>query len=139
MSLQEQISKDIIVAMKSKEKEKLEALRYLKSLFIQNNTAVKPTDDQSVLIAHVKKLQDSLINFPEGNEIRLKTQKEIEIISFYMPKPMSQSEVEDLINQIKNKLTTPSMGEVMKELTPQIKGKFDGKLASELVKKSLTA
>lgn len=135
MNLQEQISKDIIVAMKSKEKEKLEALRYLKSLFIQNNTAVKPTDDQSVMIGHVKKLQESLIHFPEGSDLKTKTQKEIEIISTYMPKALSQSEVEQIIKDIKAKLGAPSMGEVMKELTPQIKGRFDGKLASDLVKK----
>lgn len=137
MSLQEQISKDIIGAMKNKEKEKLEALRYLKSLFIQNNTAVKPTDDQSVLISHVKKLQDSLSSFPDGNEIKIKTQKEIEIISQYMPKPLTQNEVEMIIKTIKAKLEKPNMGDIMKELTPQIKGKFDGKLASDLVKQSL--
>lgn len=138
MNLQEQISKDITSAMKNKEKEKLEALRFLKSLFIQNNTAVKPVDDQSVMISHVKKLQDSLVNFPEGSELKLKTIKEIEIISHYMPKPLSQTEVENFIMQIKSKLSNPNMGEVMKELTPLIKGKFDGKLASELVKKALT-
>ena len=138
MNLQEQISKDITSAMKNKEKEKLEALRFLKSLFIQNNTAVKPVDDQSVMISHVKKLQDSLVNFPEGSELKLKTIKEIEIISHYMPKPLSQTEVENFIMQIKSKLSNPNMGEVMKELTPLIKGKFDGKLASKLVKKALT-
>jgi uncharacterized protein YqeY len=137
MNLQEQVNKDITTAMKNKEKEKLEALRFLKSLFIQNNTAVKPTDDQSILISHVKKLQESLVNFPEGSELKIKTQKEIEIISQYMPKPLSQSEVEALITQIKSKLTNPNMGEIMKELTPQIKGKFDGKLASDLVKNAL--
>ena len=137
MNLQEQISKDIVSAMKNKEKEKLEALRYLKSLFIQNNTAVKPTDDQSVLIAHVKKLQDSLSSFPDGNEIKIKTQKEIEIISQYMPKPLTQVEVEAMIKIISSKLEKPNMGDIMKELTPQIKGKFDGKLASDLVNQRL--
>lgn len=137
MNLQEQISKEIITAMKAKEKEKLEALRYLKSLFIQNNTAVKPIDDLSILISHVKKLQESLINFPEGSELKVKTQKEIEIISLYMPKPLTQTEVESLIKEIKTKLTNVTMGDIMKELTPLIKGKFDGKLASDLVKKSL--
>lgn len=138
MSLQEQVSKDITTSMKNKEKEKLEALRFLKSLFIQNNTSVKPTDDLSVVISHVKKLQDSLINFPEGSELKIKTQKEIEIISTYMPKPLTQNEVEVMILAIKTKLGSPNMGEIMKELTPQIKGKFDGKLASELVKKAIS-
>ncbi len=138
MSLQEQINKDITTSMKNKEKEKLEALRFLKSLFIQNNTSVKPTDDQSVLISHVKKLNDSLVNFPDGSELKLKTQREIEIISYYMPKPLLQADVEKLIKDIKSKLEKPNMGDIMKELTPQIKGKFDGKLASDLVKQALT-
>lgn len=138
MSLQEQINKDITQAMKSKEKEKLEALRFLKSLFIQNNTSVKPTDDLSIVISHVKKLQDSLVNFPDGSDLKTKTQREIEFISTYMPKPLNQNEVEMMIAAIKSKLGNPNMGEIMKELTPQIKGKFDGKLASDLVKKALS-
>jgi len=139
MSLQETISKEIITAMKNKDRERMDALRYLKSLFIQNNTSTKPIDDLSIVIGHVKKLQESLVNFPEGSELNTKTKAEIGVIMQYMPQPLKELEVKQLIDQIKVKLGKPNMGEIMKELTPQIKGRFDGKLASDLVKAALSS
>jgi len=133
MTLQEQISKDIVQAMKDKQKDKLEALRYLKALFIQNNTSTKPTDDLSVIVAHVKKLQDSTEMYAAGTEARIKLDNEIAVLKTYLPAEMSEAEVVAIINQIKANGKT-QMGEIMKELQPQIKGRFDGKRASDLVK-----
>jgi uncharacterized protein YqeY len=133
MTLQEQISKDIVQAMKDKQKDKLEALRYLKALFIQNNTSTKPTDDLSVIVAHVKKLQDSTEMYAAGTEARIKLDNEIAVLKTYLPAEMSEAEVVEIINQIKANGKT-QMGEIMKELQPQIKGRFDGKRASDLVK-----
>jgi hypothetical protein len=133
MTLQEQISKDIVQAMKDKQKDKLEALRYLKALFIQNNTSTKPTDDLSVMVAHVKKLQDSTEMYAAGTEARIKLDNEIAILKTYLPAEMSEGEVVAIINNIKAAGKT-QMGEIMKELQPQIKGRFDGKRASDLVK-----
>jgi uncharacterized protein YqeY len=133
MTLQEQISKDIVQAMKDKQKDKLEALRYLKALFIQNNTSTKPTDDLSVMVAHVKKLQDSTEMYAAGTEARIKLDNEIAILKTYLPAEMSEGEVVAIINSIKASGKT-QMGEIMKELQPQIKGRFDGKRASDLVK-----
>jgi len=133
MTLQEQISKDIIQAMKDKQKDKLEALRYVKSLFIQNNTSTKPTDDLSVIVAHVKKLQDTTEMYAAGTDARIKLDNEISILKTYLPAEMSETEVVAMINQIKAS-GKAQMGEIMKEMQPQIKGRFDGKRASDLVK-----
>jgi uncharacterized protein len=133
MTLQEQISKDIVQAMKDKQKDKLEALRYLKALFIQNNTSTKPTDDLSVIVAHVKKLQDSTEMYAAGTEARIKLDNEIAVLKTYLPAEMTEAEVVAIINQIKVSGKT-QMGDIMKELQPQIKGRFDGKRASDLVK-----
>ena len=135
MNLQETISKDIIDAMKSKQKERLDVLRFIKSLFIQNNTAVKPTDDLSVVVGHAKKLQDSLSMYTAGTEAYQKIESEIKIIKEYLPKPLEQSEVENIIHEIKKNNPGANMGLIMKELGVHIKGRFDGKLASDLVKK----
>jgi uncharacterized protein YqeY len=90
-----------------------------------------------VLIKHVKKLKDSLENFPEGNELRLKTEKEIAALADYMPKQLSEAEVKGFIQEIIAKTPGINAGLVMKELSPKIKGQFDSKLANELVKAAL--
>jgi uncharacterized protein YqeY len=136
MSLQEQVAKDIVTAMKSKDKDRLEALRFLKSLFIQNNTSTKPTDDMSIAIAHVKKLNDSLEMYQAGTEPHSKIVTEINVIKEYLPKAVTEAEVKQMIADIKAG-GAKDMGAIMKELQPQIKGRFDGKLASDLVKAAL--
>ena len=133
MSLQEQISKEIVTAMKEKDKDKLDVLRYIKSLFIQNNTSNKPTDDLSVVVGHVKKLQDSLESYQPGTEAHTKIMNEIKITQVYLPQALTEAEVIAIINDCKAR-GAKNLGEVMKDLQPQIKGRFDGKKATDLVK-----
>ncbi len=130
----ELITEDIKKAMFAKDKDKLDALRYFKAMLIENKTSKTPIAEMDVLIKHVKKLKDSLENFPEGNEIRLKTEKEIEVLSFYMPKQLDEQTVRGYISEIISKNPGINAGLVMKELSPKIKGQFDSKLANELVK-----
>lgn len=136
MNLQERINNDMKEAMKAKDTVRLSAIRMLKAAFIQNNTAVKPTDDLSVVISHVKKLQDSLQMFPTGSDALVQTLKEIDALRPYLPQEMSEAEVKALIDQIKA-AGAKDMGAIMKELQPQIKGRFDGKKASDMVKAAL--
>jgi uncharacterized protein YqeY len=133
----EQISNDIKVAMKEKNKAKLDALRYLKAMLIENKTAPKPRPELDVVVQQHKKLKDSLESYPAGHEMVAKIKTEIEFVSAYLPKAMEEAEVQALIDQIKSSMDNPHMGMIMKELTPQIKGRFDGKKASEMVKASL--
>lgn len=137
MTLQEQVTNDIKEAMKAKDTVKLGALRMLKAAFIHNNTAVKPLDDLSVAVSHVKKLQDSLEMFPAGSEQRTATEGEINSLKAYLPAAMTEAEVVQIIADIKAK-GAKDMGAIMKDLQPQIKGRFDGKRASDLVKAALT-
>jgi len=133
MSLMDQVNNDIKEAMKAKQQSKLDALRMLKAEYIKNNTAAKPTDELSVTISHNKRLQDSLEMYQAGTEAHAKIVQEMEFIKPYLPQSMSEAEVVAIINDIKAK-GAKDMGAIMKELQPQIKGRFDGKRASELVK-----
>ncbi len=136
--LSDTINNDIKDAMIKKEKERLEALRYLKAMLIENKTSKAPIEEMDVLIKHVKKLKDSLQNFPEGNEIKLKTEREILFLNVYMPVELTEMEVLKIIEEILKNNPAANQGIVMKELTPKIKGQFDGKRASELVKSKLS-
>jgi uncharacterized protein YqeY len=90
-----------------------------------------------VLIKHLKKLRDSLENFPPENELRKKTEREIEALLVYMPKQLSETDVKAFIAEIIAKTPGVNAGLVMKELSPKIKGQFDSKVANELVKAAL--
>ncbi len=133
----ELITEDIKKAMLAKEKERLDALRYFKSMLIENKTSKAPIAEMDVLIKHVKKLKDSLENFPAENEIRKKTEREIIILNDYMPKQLDEATVKTYIKDIIAAQPGINAGLVMKELSPKIKGQFDSKLANELVKAAL--
>ena len=133
----DKISDHIKEAMKAKETDRLSALRMLKSKLLENKTAKKPLQENDVLISYCKKLRDSLASFPEGSEHFKKTELELKYLAVYMPEQLTEDEVLELINKIKSSTEAPNFGAIMKALSPQIKGRFDGKKASELVKGAL--
>ena len=134
----DQINQEIKNAMKAKEAGKLQALRYLKSMLMENSTSKSPRPEIDVVISHVKKLKDSLTNYPNDSEQFQKISTEITFVEIYLPKQLSDEDVVKLIKDIVGQLDSPNMGGVMKLLSPQIKGKFDGKKATELVKQELS-
>lgn len=134
--MMDQVNNDIKEAMKSKQQERLDALRMLKAEYIKNNTAAKPTDELTVTVAHAKRLQDSLELYQAGTPAHDKILKELSVIKEYLPAEMSEAEVVKLIQDIKAR-GAKDMGSIMKELQPQIKGRFDGKKASDLVKANI--
>ncbi|MCB9059923.1 MAG: GatB/YqeY domain-containing protein [Halobacteriovoraceae bacterium] len=133
----EQINQEIKNAMKAKASDKLSALRYLKSMLMENSTSKSPRPEMDVIISHVKKLKDSLENYPKESDQYQKLVQEIMYVEVYLPQQLSEQEVVKFITDIITKLDNPNMGGVMKELSPLIKGKFDGKKATELVLKEL--
>ncbi len=135
--LKDRVSEEIKAAMKAKNKIRLNALRYLKKLFIENDTSTNPRAELDIVVSHAKKIKDSLSQYPEGNPIRSDIEAEIKVLEEYLPKPLTEDAVQILIDEIKSKLDSPNMGAIMKELQPKIKGRFDGKRASDLVKAAL--
>lgn len=131
--LMDKVNNDIKEAMKAKQQERLDALRMLKAEFIKNNTAAKPTDELSVTVSHAKRIQDSLEMYQAATPAYDKIVSELAVVKEYLPQGMEESEVIKIIHDIKAK-GAKDMGAIMKELQPQIKGRFDGKRASELVK-----
>ena len=132
-----QVESDMKVAMKSREKERLEALRYLKAMLLENKTSKNPKSELDVAIVLKSKLAESLTQFPKDNPIYQKTVNEIEFLSVYLPKALTEEEVRNLISGILKSNPSANAGMVMKELSPQIKGKFDGKKANLMVQEAL--
>jgi uncharacterized protein YqeY len=135
--LKDRVSKEIIAAMKAKDKIRLNALRYLKKLFIENDTSSSPKPEMDIVIAHAKKTKESIEMYPEGSSQRDDILAEYKVLEEYLPSQLSESDVAKMINDILSGLENPNMGAVMKELSPKIKGQFDGKLASQMVNQAL--
>ena len=143
----ETITKDIIDALKSKDTIKLETLRMLKAaidLERINKKLDKVSDDDIIVILgkQIKTRKESIVEFEKGNRQDLidKTNKEIEILSKYMPTQLSSEEINDIVNNIIKELnatTIKDMGKVMKEASSKLKGKADMSLVSSIIKEKL--
>ncbi len=147
MSLSEQIQKDMIAAMKSKEEEKLSTLRMMKAA-VKNKEIDKraPLDDKEVLAVlstMIKQRKDSVEQFTKGNrpELAAKEQKEIELIETYMPKTASEDQIVAAVRATIAEMGSPTMkdmGTVMKAVMAKFADiRVDGKVVSETVKKEL--
>ena len=150
MSLKLQIDNDIKKAMLAKSKEELEALRSIKSMILLAETDKGASGDiaadteNKILMKAAKQRRESAEIFQKEGRTDL-TQREnfqLEIISRYLPKQLSESEVENELKKIIEQVGAKGqqdMGKVMGTATKALAGKAEGKLISELVKKLLAS
>jgi uncharacterized protein YqeY len=134
--LKDRVSKEIMEAMKAKDKTRLNVLRYIKKLFIENDTAKKQVAEMDIIISYAKKTKDSLSMYPDGDQ-KDEIHAELKVMAEYLPAALSSEDVAKMIAEIKAGHPNANMGIIMKELSPKIKGQFDGKEATNLVKAAL--
>ncbi|OFZ52192.1 MAG: hypothetical protein A2381_01890 [Bdellovibrionales bacterium RIFOXYB1_FULL_37_110] len=135
--LKDNISEQIKTAMKAQDKLRLNVLRYLKKLFIENDTSGNPKPELDIVVAYAKKIKDSVAMYPDGSPQQNGLREEVKILEEFLPKALTKNEVQKMIEDIKSSMTAPNMGAIMKVLSPQIKGRFDGKEASQMVNDAL--
>ncbi len=143
----ENITKDIVDAMKSKDTLKLQTLRMLKAaidLERINKKVEKVEDDDivSIISKQIKTRKESIAEFLKGNRQDLvdKTNAEIEILSKYMPEMLSEDEITTIVEEIIKEVSATSikdMGRVMKEASSKLKGKADMSIVSKIIKDKL--
>lgn len=147
MSLVEALKQDLIIAMKEKDKEKLNTLRSVKGAFqleIINNK--KEESDElllDVINKQIKMRNDSIEEFKKANRNDLveSYSHEIEILKEYMPEMLSDDEIDSIIKDAIEKTganDVKQMGLVMKEITPIIKNRCDMKQVSSRIKDLLS-
>ena len=148
MELFEKVSKDIVAAMKAKDKVTLEALRNIKKVFIEAKTAPGANDslDDAVALKILQKLakqgHDSADLYTQQNRPDLAEAEmaQVRVIESYLPKAMSNEEIEAAVKEIIAQTGASSikeMGKVMGVASKQLAGKADGKAISDVVKKLL--
>lgn len=150
MSLEQQIMAEMKEAMKAKNEAALRGLRAIKAEIIKAKTEpgangnINEETELKLLQKLVKQRRDSLEIFNQQNrsDLAIKEQEEIEVIEKFLPKPLTESELEEFIKGLISESGASSaadMGKVMGIATKQLAGKADGKAISTLVKKLLSA
>lgn len=148
MSLFEQISKDIIAAMKAKDKVRLEALRNVKKYFIEAKTAPGAQDELSddaalkILSKLAKQGKDTatLYTDKERQDLADIELAQVAVIESYLPKQLTSEELATEIKAIIAEMgatDAKDMGKVMGAATKKLAGKAEGRAISNLVKELL--
>lgn len=150
MSLFDKISNEIPVAMKARDKVRLEALRGVKKEFLEAKTAPGANGELSdeaatkILVKMVKQRKESAKIYQENNRNELAENElaEAAVIGEFLPKQLSAEELETEVRAIieKTGATGPKdMGKVMGVASKALAGKAEGRTISEIVKRLLNS
>lgn len=142
--IKDTIEKEIIAAMKSGDKQTMNALKSFKADYIltAKNKCCEVTDEIVVDVAtkSIKQYKDACASFKPGNalndELFAEYNFRIKLLEKFLPAQLSEIEVMQIVLEAKaltNAITKRDMGKIMKEVQPKCKGRFDGKRLSEIV------
>ena len=150
MSLIEQIQKDIVSAMKTRDEARLSCLRMVKTALmnrkIEKMAELDDKESQQVLSTLIKQRKDSVEQFTKGGrqEMADKEAAEIKLIETYLPKAAAEEEIVAGVKAAIAEMTPPptikEMGTVMKNAMARFAAaglRVDGKVVSDTVKKEL--
>lgn len=148
MSLKEKIERDMKIALKNKEGERLKALRFLRAAIKNKEIELRPesiSEEQvlAVLKKQIKQIKESIEHYKNSSAhaARLKEEEQsLSVLQNYLPKAPSieelKKQLEDVILELKPQ-SIKDMGKVMKAFVSKTGGAADGKLLSEMVRDRL--
>lgn len=144
--LAEQVQKDLREAIKSRDKNRISALRMLTAELRNKEIARKESLTEDVVLQviqqQVDKHQDSINQFSRAGRTDLaeKEREQMNVLQEYLPEPLSKEEVEDMVSESIEDLDATGLkdlGRVMGSVMPKVRGRFDGsevnKIARELL------
>ncbi len=146
-SIKKRIQEDIKSAMRAKDKRRLGTLRLISAAIKQQEVDERISlDDTQVIVVldkMLKQRRDSLAQYEKANRQDLAEQEsyEIKLIQEYLPQPLSEDELADLIDAAisqTNATTLKQLGKVMAILKPQVQGRADMRAISMAVKQRLS-
>jgi len=145
--LEDKILVDYKQAMKDKDKLKSSVLSFLRAeminvAFTKKKKLLDDSEAITVIRKQVRQRQDSIEQFQNGGRMDLaqKEEKEMEILKSYLPAELSEEEIKKIIDEAIAATAAQGlkdMGKVMKEVTPKIAGRADGKLVSDMLRAKL--
>ena len=146
MSLKEKLMDDLKTAMREKDTVRKNAVQMVRSSVLQIEKDNKITlDDEGVIDViskEVKKRRDVLPDYVKSGRQELidELNIEIKVLLVYLPQQLTEAEIDVLVKEAITEVGASSMkdiGKVMTAIMPKTKGRADGKIINELVKKNL--
>lgn len=149
MGISEQVQKNMVEAMRSRDELRLSTLRMVKSALknkeIDKRAPLDEKEEQQVLATLIKQRKDSIEQFTKGGrqELADKEAAEIKLIEAYLPQAMGEEEITAAVKATIAEMGSPTMkdmGTVMKNAMARLQAtgaRVEGKTVSEIVKKQL--
>mgnify|MGYP000541303999 CR=1 FL=1 len=146
MSLLIQLKDEMKNAMRAKDKSRLGVIRMalsaIKQAEIDHNTEATDDNVTAILTKMVKQRKESIKMFSEGgrDELAAKEAEEVRAIEFFLPQPLTDAEIKDLLDNAINETGAASMadmGKLMAVLKPALQGRADMGAVSSQVRAAL--
>ena len=146
MSLKDRLLEDMKSAMKKKDTIRKSTITMVRAAILQKEKDEKVKLDDAgvvgIIAKEVKQRKDSIPEFERGNRPDLvdKLNTEINILMEYLPQQLTEKEIGKIVLQTISEVGATGMkdmGKVMGALMPRLKGRADGKLINEIVRKHL--
>lgn len=139
MHIKEQILADIKSAMKAREQSRLDALRYALSRIKNIEIDEGEQDDagvQKILQKIVKEISESIADYTKGGreDLVASEQSKLEIMQAYLPKPLSDEELQQLIAEVRSAFPDLPFGQMIGKVMEKAAGKADGSRVAGLLK-----
>ena len=147
MSLKEQLQKDMVAAMKSRDEQRVNVIRLLRGMIrkleIDQKKDLDDKDVIGVLTNAAKQRREAVKAYTDGgrDDLVKEEKAELAIISEYLPEAMNSDELEQLINSVIAETGATSMqdiGKVMPKIMQQAKGRADGSQVQAMVRAKLS-
>ena len=147
MNLEEQINEDLKNSMKAKDESRLSCLRFLKAALknrqVEKLGKLEDDEVRSVISYLIRRATDSVKGFRAGGreDLATKEEREIAILSGYMPKQLSTGEIEGLLAETISELSaqgSKDLGRVMKAAMVKTAGRAQGKEVNDIAKRLLS-
>ena len=137
----EALRKDMVAAMKAKDKERKEAISSLVSAVKKTAIDEGCRDDikeelvNRVILKEMKTVKEQIDSCPaERTDLLAEYQQRYDIMSEYAPAMLSEEEVRKILTEkFADVIATKNKGQIMKTVMPELKGKADGKLIGQVV------
>ncbi len=146
MSLKDRLLEDMKSAMKKKDTIRKSTITMVRAAILQKEKDEKVKLDDAgvvgIIAKEVKQRKDSIPEFERGNRPDLvdELNTEINILMEYLPQQLTEKEIGKIVLQTISEVGATGMkdmGKVMGALMPRLKGRADGKLINEIVRKHL--
>mgnify|MGYP000157099057 FL=1 len=139
----EQLQKDMIAAMKARDKEKKDSIASLVSAVKKAGIDTGYREDipesivNQVILKELKSVKEQIDTCPaDRTELLAQYQARYDLYQTYAPAMLSEAEVEAVLKEkFAEVLATKNKGQIMKAVMPELKGKADGKVINQVVAK----